>query len=50
LQPEQAPESSQDWQACVAAIDALPPALPRQAFVLRLRRIATQIARAWAYP
>ena len=35
LQPEQALESSQDWQACVAAIDALPPRC-RDAFVLHV--------------
>ena len=35
LQPEQALENSQDWQACVAAIDALPPRC-RDAFVLHL--------------
>ena len=35
LQPEQALENSQDWQACVAAIDALPPRC-RDAFVLHV--------------
>ena len=35
LQPEQALESRQDWQACVAAIDALPPRC-RDAFVLHI--------------
>ncbi|PHV18791.1 sigma-70 family RNA polymerase sigma factor [Janthinobacterium sp. GW458P] len=35
LQPEQALEGSQDWQACVAAIDALPPRC-RDAFVLHV--------------
>ena len=35
LQPEQALESSRDWQACVAAIDALPPRC-RDAFVLHV--------------
>lgn len=35
LQPEQALESSQDWHACVAAIDALPPRC-RDAFVLHV--------------
>lgn len=35
LQPEQALEQRQDWQACVAAIDALPPRC-RDAFVLHV--------------
>ncbi|APA67099.1 sigma-70 family RNA polymerase sigma factor [Janthinobacterium sp. 1_2014MBL_MicDiv] len=35
LQPEQALQGSQDWQACVAAIDALPPRC-RDAFVLHI--------------
>ncbi|MGK5050855.1 sigma-70 family RNA polymerase sigma factor [Janthinobacterium sp. RB2P8] len=35
LQPEEALESSQGWQACVAAIDALPPRC-RDAFVLHV--------------
>ena len=35
LQPEQALQGSQDWQACVAAIDALPPRC-RDAFVLHV--------------
>ena len=35
LQPEQALESGQGWQACVAAIDALPPRC-RDAFVLHV--------------
>ncbi|NBV16258.1 MAG: sigma-70 family RNA polymerase sigma factor [Janthinobacterium sp.] len=35
LEPEQALENSQDWQACVAAIDALPPRC-RDAFVLHV--------------
>lgn len=35
LQPEQALAGSQDWQACVTAIDALPPRC-REALVLHL--------------
>ncbi|MFM2087156.1 MAG: hypothetical protein RLZZ237_2025 [Pseudomonadota bacterium] len=35
LQPEQALEGSQDWRACVDAIDALPPRC-RDAFVLHI--------------
>ena len=35
LQPEQALAGSQDWQACMAAIDALPPRC-REALVLHL--------------
>lgn len=35
LQPEQALQGSQDWRACVDAIDALPPRC-RDAFVLHI--------------